>query len=222
MKTEYTLLIEPDVLIKEEDILRLVNSYDVYPNAGILMPTIVNEKYEMIDKLTNLPEYLSEGINKNLKIDHFFNGDVCINFDLSAIMLFKNSTINKYGLFNKKFFIYWEDCYLCRWYKKNNLPIIKIFNSQAIHYPGKSTQMRFLTKLIGMKHYLKSSLIYYHTPKEDNHLKKRFFLYLFRTITYLLIFNFNNSAKNFAKFCAVSEYMGLSRFYKTLFKAVKK
>ena len=222
VKTEYTLLIEPDVLIKEDDILRLVNSYDIYPDAGILMPTIKNEKNEIIDRLTNLPEHLSEGINKDSKIEHFFHGDVCINFDLIAIMLFKNSTLNKYGLFNRKFFIYWEDCYLCRWYKKNNLPIIKIFNSQAIHYPGKSTQWNFLTKLIGMKHYLKSSLIYYHTPKEDSYLKKRFFLYLFRTISYLLILNFNNSVKNFAKFCAVCEYMEVFKFHKKLFKETNK
>lgn len=217
VKTKFTLLIEPDVIISQNDIIKLTKGFNTYPNAGILMPTIINNEGEIVDKLTNLPELLNKNHFINNKENLAFHGDTCINFDLSAIMLFKNSTLNKYGLFNKSFFIYWEDCYLCRHYKKNNLPIVKIFDSRALHQPGTSMGWNFLTKFIGMKHYMKSSLIYFHTPKNIFFLKKRIILYFLRTIAYLLILNINKASKNFAKFCGMTEYVfkfNLKKFLK--------
>ncbi len=46
-KTKYTLLIEPDVIISEIDIIKLINGFDRYPNAGILVPTLIDEKKKL-------------------------------------------------------------------------------------------------------------------------------------------------------------------------------
>ena len=48
-------------------------------------------------------------------------------------MLLNNEIIQKTKLFNKKYFLYWEDYDLCRKLYFKKIPIIKVFNSRAHH-----------------------------------------------------------------------------------------
>lgn len=205
VKTEYTLLIEPDVLINENDLEILEQGINRYPNSGIVVPTLVDNNRKNIDKLDNLPELNS--LNVYHKYDGTFEGDVCVNFCWAAILLLNNRVIKKIGLFNKKLFIYWEDFYLSRRLKKEGIPIVKIFNSKALHKVNASTKKNIKTNFIINKHHLLSSYIYFNVEKKSFYLKKKFFLYLFRCIAYLFIFNFNNSLKNYARLCAVISYI---------------
>ena len=204
-KTKYTLLIEPDVIISEIDIIRLVNGFNRYPDAGILVPTLIDEKKNVIDHLDSLPEL--KQAEKNKDIDHRIHGDSSIFFCWAAILLLNNDIIKKTGLFNKKIFIFWEDFYLCRKLKNASVSIIKIFDSRAFHYEGASTKKTFKSQLIVNKHHILSSYIYFGVDKENILLKKKFFLYLFRCISYLLIINIKKSLKNFARLCAVVSYI---------------
>ena len=204
--TKYTLLIEPDVIITEANIIRLVDGFASYPKAGILVPTLTDENNNVSDFLDNIPELKQlEKTNKN--VDNQIYGDASIFFCWAAILLLNNEIIKKTGLFNKKIFIFWEDFYLCRKLKNSNIPIVKIFNSRAFHYEGASTKKTIKSKLIINKHHILSSYIYFGVNKENILLKKKFLIYLFRCITYLLILNINKSLKNFARLCAVVSYL---------------
>jgi N-acetylglucosaminyl-diphospho-decaprenol L-rhamnosyltransferase len=204
-KTKYTLLIEPDVIISEINIINLINGFDKYPNAGILVPTLIDEKKNVIDYLDNLPEL--KQLEKNKDTNHIFHGDTSIFFCWAAILLLNNDIIKKTGLFNKNIFIFWEDFYLCRKLKKLSVSIIKIFSSRALHYEGASTKKTIKSQLIINKHHILSSYIYFGVDKENILLKKKLFIYLFRFISYLFIFNINKSLKNFARLCAVISYI---------------
>ncbi|MDC1033025.1 glycosyltransferase family 2 protein [Candidatus Pelagibacter sp.] len=206
VETEYSLLIEPDVFINETDIVNLVKGFTKYPNAGILAPTLIDKDKNFVDELDNLPEQKQLENQKNNILNNF-EDDTCIFFCWAAILLLNNKIIKKTGLFNKKIFIFWEDFYLCRKLKEASIPIIKIFNSKAIHLEGASTNKNIKSKFIIYKNHILSSYIYFNVNKNDTYLKKKFFLYLFRCITYLFIFNFENSLKNFARLCAVQTYL---------------
>ena len=207
VKTEYTLLIEPDVLIKEMDIQKLVDGLNKYSEAAIVVPTLINEKDKVIDILENLPELNSqENISKNSKPNNIISGDVCINFCWAAVLLLNNKIIKKTGLFNKNIFIFWEDFFLCRKLKKLKKPVIKLFSSRAIHLEGKSTNSSIKSRFIIAKHHILSAYIYFNVKKNDSLLTKKLFLYLFRFITYLFIFNLKSSLKNLAKLCAVISF----------------
>ena len=80
-------------------------------------------KKKIIDKLENLPELNS--LNHYHKYDGSFDYDVCVNFCWAAILLLNNKIIKKTGLFDKKFFIFWEDFYLCRKFKKKESLLLK-------------------------------------------------------------------------------------------------
>jgi N-acetylglucosaminyl-diphospho-decaprenol L-rhamnosyltransferase len=204
-KTDYCLLIEPDVFIKHEDIIGLKDSFSKYPNAGITVPTLKNASDKIIDKLDNIPEL--HQLEKNNKSDNHFFGDVCVNFCWAAVMMLNLKVINNVGLFNKKIFIFWEDFYLCRNLKKNKIPVIKVFNSRAIHLEGKSTKRNLKSNFIIYKHHILSSFIYFHVKKNEKFLIKRFFIYIFRTFSYLFILRFDKSFKNFARSCAIYSFL---------------
>jgi len=205
VETDFTLLINPDALIKENDLKILENSFENYPNAGIVVPTLVDIYGKNKDKLENLPEL--NALNSNHKYDGSFEGDTCVNFCWAAIWLLNNRIIKDLGLFNKDQFIYWEDFYLCRKLKKKGIPIIKIYESKAIHNASTSTKKTIKSNFIIYKHHILSSYIYFNVQKKSFYLKKKLLIYLFRSISYLLILNLNNSLKNFARLCAVISYI---------------
>ena len=205
VETDFTLLINPDALIKENDLKILEKSFENYPNAGIVVPTLVDIYGKNKDKLENLPEL--NALNSNHKYNGSFEGDTCVNFCWAAIWLLNNRIIKDLGLFNKEQFIYWEDFYLCRKLKKKGIPIIKIYESKAIHNASTSTKKTIKSNFIIYKHHILSSYIYFNVQKKSFYLKKKFFIYFFRSISYLLILNLNNSLKNFARLCAVISYI---------------
>ena len=97
---------------------------------------------------------------------------------------------------------------MCRWYKKNKIPIIKLYDSRAIHdYKRGSSKKNLLTSCIVEKHFMKSTFIYSGISKNEIFLKKRLLLYFIRSISYLLIFKIKNSLKNFARVLAIIEYI---------------
>lgn len=205
VETDFTLLINPDALIKENDLKILEKSFENYPNAGIVVPTLVDIYGKNKDKLENLPEL--NALNSNHKYDGSFEGDTCVNFCWAAIWLLNNRIIKDLGLFNKDQFIYWEDFYLCRKLKKKGIPIIKIYESKAIHNASTSTNKTIKSNFIIYKHHILSSYIYFNVQKKSFYLKKKLLVYFFRSISYLLILNLNNSLKNFARLCAVISYI---------------
>ena len=108
VKTQYTLLIEPDVIINELNIVNLIKTLETYPNAGVVVPRIKDLNNQADTILDDFEE------NRKTKRSNFENeishqlsikpivGDVCINFSIACILLVNNHVIKKIGLFNKK------------------------------------------------------------------------------------------------------------------------
>jgi|TARA_B100000780_G_C21007619_1_gene403377 N-acetylglucosaminyl-diphospho-decaprenol L-rhamnosyltransferase len=214
VKTEYSLMLGADVLVTKENILELINKAIFYDNAGIIVPTVFNEKNVNDDYLENLPEFES-GIKRNFHEDEiniklsnrFIEGDTCINISWGAIWLLNNKIIKKIGFMDKNIFLYWEDFEVCRRLRLNKISMIKITTSKAIHHRSTGTRQNYLNYFIQQKYHILSSYYYFKVDKKSFQLKRKFFLYLFRSITYLLILNFKKSLKNVARMCAIYSFV---------------
>ncbi|EKE03514.1 MAG: hypothetical protein ACD_20C00196G0010 [uncultured bacterium] len=72
------------------------------------------------------------------------NGQQNINQDVDIIigadMLLRKSALEKAGLFNERFFLYFEEAELCFKLKKHGFKIIYIPEAQIVHLCGKSTE----------------------------------------------------------------------------------
>ena len=134
-------------------------------------------------------------------------GDVCINFSIACILLVNNQIIKKIGLFDKRYFIYWEDFELFRRLRLNKIPAIKSFNSIALHMWKKSTNVNLVSQFIMDIHHLKSAYIYFDVKKNNLIFFKKIFLYIFRFLIYSLILNLKKSLKNLARLYAIYLYL---------------
>jgi GT2 family glycosyltransferase len=209
VKTQYTLLIEPDVIIDNLNVINLIKTLETYPNAGVVVPKLLDSNNQLDSCLGDFEE------NRKIIRNNFENeisnelsmksivGDVCINFSLACILLVNNHVINKIGLFNKKYFIYWEDFELFRRLKLNKIPAIKSYSSIAKHLWKRSTNVNPLSQFIMDTHHLKSAYIYFNVKKNYKIFIKKTILYTFRFLTYLLILNIKKSLKNLARLYAI-------------------
>ena len=208
--TKYTLLINADIKTSINDLINLVKTLELYPNTAIAVPLLVNEKNKNIDYIEVLPEIADKfhniKSNENKLNKNLLFGDACISFCWAAIMLLNNSVIKKTRLFNKKYFLYWEDYDLCRKLYNLKLPIIKSFSSRAYHLKHSSVKDNLINHFIIQMFHVYSSYLYFDLEKNNRILLKRFFIYLFRFFSYLIIFNIRNSIKNLARLTAILKY----------------
>ena len=121
-------------------------------------------------------------------------------------MLVNNKIFKNIKLFDKKYFLFWEDYDLCRRLYKNKIPIVKTYYSRAQHLEHKSVKDNLRNYFTIQLYHVLSSYIYFNVNKKDNILVKRFFIYLFRSISYLFILNIKKSIKNIARLTAIIKY----------------
>lgn len=213
VKTEYSLLIEPDVLIDQDSIGNLIKTMDIYPDAGVVVPRLKDKDNNIIGWLDDFEENRriirtdSDKIIQNELSIKSIVGDVCINFSIACILLVNNKIIKKIGLFDKRYFIYWEDFELFRRLRSKRIAAIKSFNSIALHMWKKSTNVNLVSQFIIDTHHHKSAYIYFNERKSIFLFFKKIFLYTFRFISYLLIFNLKKSLKNLARLYAIYLYL---------------
>jgi len=191
-------------------LINLLQTLESYPNTAIAVPLLVDEKNENFDHIEVLPEIGEKfakidenkiGLKKNL-----LSGDTCISFCWAAIMLLNNSVVKKVGLFNKKYFLYWEDYELCRKLFFLKLPIVKSYNSKALHLKHASVNYSILNYFTMQFHHVYSSYLYFNLKKKDSIISKRIFVYLFRFLTYLMRLKIKKSIKNLARLAAMIKY----------------
>jgi len=206
VNTKYTLLINADIKTSLEDINKLVDTINKYPNTGIAVPMLVNNENINIDYLECLPEISSSYKYLHNDEKKLISGDTSISFCWAAIMLLNNKIFENIHLFDKKYFLFWEDYDLCRKLYKNKIPIIKTYNARALHLKHKSVKDNYRNYFKIQMYHVLSSYIYFNVSKKDNILIKRFFIYLFRSISYLFILNIKKSLKNIARLTAIIKY----------------
>ena len=164
--TKYTLLINADIKTSINDLINLVKTLELYPNTAIAVPILVNEEKKNIDYIEVLPEIADKfhniKSNKNKLNKNLLFGNACISFCWAAIMLLNNSVIKKTKLFDKKYFLYWEDYDLCRKLYNLKLPIIKSFSSRAYHLKHSSVKDNLINHFIIHMFHVYSSYLYFN------------------------------------------------------------
>jgi GT2 family glycosyltransferase len=188
---------------------------DIYQDAGVVVPRFEDIHGNIIGWLDVFEENRRitrssfDKIIQNELSTKPITGDVCINFSIACILLVNNKIIKKIGLFDKMYFIYWEDFELFRRLRLNKIAAIKSYSSVAKHLWKKSTNVNLVSQFIMDAHHIKSAYLYFNVKKNHAMFFKKFFLYIFRFLTYLLILNIKKSLKNLARLYGI--YLFLRR-----------
>ena len=210
IKSPYFLLLNPDITIDENSIYRLLETASKNKNCAIAAPI-------------NIPDFDSFGIlpekrnlyEKNKCSNYIFNnlkevkpeGEICVDTSKGCALLINSKYFKEVNFFTDKYFLFWEEIDLCRKFLRKNLSIIVNPLSIAHHKQGSSSKFNLNNFFKRCYHNEISPLYYFNIKKNSPHVYKNMIKYLFRFISYLLIFNFKNSIKNGSKLLANIAYL---------------
>ncbi len=151
---EYIFVMNPDVRIKCEDILKLIQFAETKPNLGVVTPRLTNvdgssQTFAYRFYSWRYPIYrrtpLSNTSFGKAEIDlvHMTNDDLSIpkqvDWILGAAMLIKKSTIEKVGILDPNLRHYLSDMDYCRRVHNAGLEVWINPEVSAVHYYGRSS-----------------------------------------------------------------------------------
>ena len=205
-KTKFTLVLGPDCIIEEQDILKLIQKISENNNCFIVSPT----SYDENNNLTYAGGLLPENGEKNIILD--IEGDTCVENTLGACMLFRtNDLIENNLFFDESFFLYFSDDDLCRRIKKINKFIIQVHDSKCIHqHRIIKVKNKYIKKFIREYNYTFDK--YYYFFKINNHInlintyKRRIPLFVLRFFLKVLTLNILAAVGLAAKFYAYQRF----------------
>lgn len=155
-KGKYLLFLNPDTVILEDALEKMVQFVEENPRTAVLGPKIYQnfqkEKFlsfcRFPDPLTSL--FVFSPIKSFWQDNPFFsryvywenkkeNGILDVEAVAGAAILVRKEAFEKVGGFDENFFLYFEENDLCRRIKKQGGRIVYFPEAKIIHFGGKST-----------------------------------------------------------------------------------
>ena len=208
--SKYFLVLNPDMSIHENDILKLLDIIISDKSCGIVAPLISSDN----DSFGAFPEK-GKGVERNLNQikcskmldENTPSGNCCVDVTKGCVLLINSKFFKKVGMFNEKFFLFWEEIDLCKKFRKAKLSVILVPEIKVIHEEGTSSKNNLSNFIIRTFNKEISPLIYFKSKKLNLNLLVKILKYFFRTFSYLIILNLKNSLKNFLKLIATLSYI---------------
>lgn len=151
-KGEYLFFLNPDTLLINNAIYILYNYLQNNPDVGIcggnlydinknpahsyriIAPGILSEIYTLVSGIP-FKYFLHEDFNPT-------SSPIRVAYVTGADLLIRASVFKKVGGFDKQFFMYFEETYLCREVSKLKYRIYNVPQAQIIHFEGKSFEWK--------------------------------------------------------------------------------
>lgn len=174
--TPYVLLTQPDVILRKDCIINLLDGFDRYPDAGMVVPIVydnnIYSKYDFYDlRYSIVKKKFNNKMLKNLKVTHP-SGDFCVDAVNATTMMIKVAALNKINGWDENYYVYLEDIDICLRLTLNNYSIIKIFNAKVDHF-GWSSHYKELKDTINISRI--GILLGHHYILKINFVRKKLF-----------------------------------------------
>ena len=144
----YVLIMNPDITVRPGSIDALVKFMDEHPNVGICGPKLIKPNGRVDEScyrfhrwttplyrrtpLGRLPIGLSE--NSRYIMDDFNRLETReVDWLLGAVLMARRAALDKVGLFDEKYFLYFEDTDLCRRFWQAGYRVVYFTGSTMVH-----------------------------------------------------------------------------------------
>ncbi len=178
-KGRYILLLNPDTEILDNAIGKMVKFMDNHPGCGIAGCKLLNPDLTLQPSVRHFPTFLSQALIL-LKLHHLFPHSAPMrhylaeDFDytktqpadqvMGAFFMIRKKVIEKIGLLDEKFWIWFEEVDYCKRTKEAGFKILYTPEAKIIHYYGQSFKQVYNVKK--QKDFNKSLTYYFkkHQP----------------------------------------------------------
>ena len=129
VKTNYSLLINPDCLIKKDSIDKILSKIDNHDNLAILSAQLYPNELVM-DRISHVKKPSKELLDDDIYDVRFVSG---------CCMFINMKVLKKIGFFDEGFFLYCEDNELCKRVLNSKLKLGIVKGTKVIHKGGQSS-----------------------------------------------------------------------------------
>ncbi len=177
----YYVLLNPDTEIRDEALQKMVAWLDAHKKVGIAGPQLINPDGSIQSSTRGFPIFSSLAITL-LKLHHFFQPKSIrkyyqVDFDhksersvdqvMGAALFIRKEAVEKIGLLDEKFWIWFEEADWCKRAKNAGWHITFTPLAHIMHVKGESFQQKLSTQkqrwfTASMLHYASKHLPRYH------------------------------------------------------------
>ena len=206
VETEFALTVNPDSVVRPEDVAALLDAADRFPEGGILCPQNINldGSLEWTHDVVMFKRHSIPFPYNKRQHEPVPEGDLCAEFVSGAVNLIRMSVIHELGGFDEKLFLYFDDDDLCMRMRAAGYPLILAPQARIIHINAGSVRPS----------------LHYHWEKFWNYGWARLYLekkhrgaramrglalrqgtrFLLKALGYSLTFGFNKALRDWARF----------------------
>lgn len=154
---EYVLLLNPDAFIKEGAIQNTVDFMVAHPECGICGGRLVNPDGVLDPSARKFPTALNKfftlsGLRSRFPTSSVFSGHEFGGFDHQSVIevdwvpgtftMYRREMLDETGLFDDRFYIYFEETDLCKKAKKSGWKVYFLPSAEVVHVGGASSKTR--------------------------------------------------------------------------------
>lgn len=135
--TPLVLIVNPDLVVGPGAVATLLAAAELYPDAGMLAPRIVEPSGRVFVQPRSLlsPPHLNQARAAVIP-----EGDACLPFLSGACLLIRREVFLALGGFDPAIFLFYEDDDLCRRMRDSGHALVHVHAAQAQHARGRSSK----------------------------------------------------------------------------------
>ncbi|HRE39927.1 MAG TPA: glycosyltransferase family 2 protein [Ignavibacteria bacterium] len=146
-KGEYVFLLNPDTIINNGSILKLVNSFAEFEGCGAVAPKLINSDGSLQDSCRNFPDYSDLFFEMSLLLKNLskwkikkFNPEnpVAVEQPMAAALMIRKSLLEKIDFMDERYKMFFNDVDLCKKIYLSGYNIMLIPSAEIIHEKGVS------------------------------------------------------------------------------------
>jgi len=187
-KGEFILFLNSDTRTFPGAFDLLLEEMKAFPSVGAVGPALISEKDRYQVSFGMKINFVYEMLQKCL-LNHYFRQKLKgmqqkleVGWLSGACLLTRKSVLEEVGLFDEKFFLYFEDIDLCRKISSNGRKLIFVPKAKVFHAEGVSTG---LYKLSSLFYYRQSQIYFYRKHCSET---STFLLRVYLRINFILLF----------------------------------
>ena len=216
VKTPYILLTQPDVILRKNCVENLMQGFEKYKNAGMVVPIVfdnnIYSKYDFYDLKYSKKNKIFQNKKKNISTI-LPSGDFCVDAVNATTMLIKVDALKEIDGWDNNYYVYLEDIDICLRLRLNDYSIIKIAEAKVDHLGWSShfAEIKDTMNVSRIWHFTWSSLYFENKYCQKNIVLKKLFRIMFlsiiKLVLNLIVFRFEKVNQNIIKLSACGAFI---------------
>jgi GT2 family glycosyltransferase len=145
----YVMIINPDILILTNELGKMIKYLDQHPEIGILGPKLINPDGSLQYSCYRFPTlmmpfyrrtflgklpWFRKKVDKYLMADWDHQSNQAVDWLLGGCLMIRKSAMDKVGLLDERYFMYFDDVDYCRRFWENSYSVVYFAEAEVVHY----------------------------------------------------------------------------------------